>query len=279
MSAARNIVPIAGKPRVSIVSVDPATAERWLQKNIANNRAKKQNKIAAYVRDMRNGEWHLNGESIKFDTNGNLIDGQNRLTAVVESGCTVAFVVVHGVQPAALGTIDVGSGRSYADTLKIEGRDNGKTLAAVVRRAVMWESGNRINSGKGTPSPSEMDAFLNDHPEIEFSALLASSLRSRSLLPASVIGLCHYLFARYDADQAYWFLERVADGDSLAATHPVAALRERLLRMRLSGGRIHETEALALVIKAWNACRAGESRSKLQLPPGGLTAANFPAPH
>lgn len=274
-----NVTPINGdKPRVSIVAVDPTTAARWLEKNIANNRPLKRAKIAGYVRDMRGGGWHMNGETLKFNNQGFLIDGQNRLTAVIESGVTVAFAVVHGVDPEALKTIDTGSGRSFADHLRIVERDNSKTLAAVIRRVVMWETGNPTNTGKGSPTPGEMEQFLADFPEIEFSALVASSLRQRCMLPASIIGLCHFLFARIDPEQAMWFLERTGDGDSLPAQHPIAALRERLIRMRITGGRIQETEALALVIKAWNAFRAGESRTKLQMPPGGLTPANFPRP-
>ena len=48
--------------------------------------------------------------------------------------------------------------------------------------------------------------------------------------------------------------------------------------MRMGGGRVNDTDALALVIMAWNAHRAGETRTKLQLPRGGLTPENFPEP-
>jgi hypothetical protein len=48
--------------------------------------------------------------------------------------------------------------------------------------------------------------------------------------------------------------------------------------MRMGGGRVNATEALALVVMAWNARRVGETRSKLQLPRGGLTSENIPEP-
>lgn len=79
-------------------------------------------------------------------------------------------------------------------------------------------------------------------------------------------------------NQANWFLLRVADGDGIAAAHPIAVLRARVTRLRVSGGRINETEGLALTIQAWNAYRAGEQRSRLQIPRGGLSNETFPVP-
>jgi hypothetical protein len=89
---------------------------------------------------------------------------------------------------------------------------------------------------------------------------------------------CHWLFSDLDPDDAEWFLARAADGDGLSADDPIAALRNRIIKMRVGGGRVNETDALALAINAWNAHRAGERRSKLQLPRGGLTPDNFPEP-
>jgi hypothetical protein len=71
---------------------------------------------------------------------------------------------------------------------------------------------------------------------------------------------------------------RVSDGDGLASSDPIAQLRGRITRLRVRGGRINETEGLALTIRAWNAHRAGETRTKLQMPKGGLTNENFPEP-
>ncbi|MEV7428337.1 hypothetical protein AB0N29_01850 [Nocardioides sp. NPDC092400] len=136
----------------------------------------------------------------------------------------------------------------------------------------------RTNTGAIRSTPLEMNDFLERHPEIRAPADLASRLASRERLPASVIGLCHYLFAKLDADEANWFLLRVADGDGIAAADPIAVLRARITRLRVTGGRINETEGLALTIRAWNAHRPGEQRTKLQMPKGGLANENFPIP-
>jgi hypothetical protein len=260
-----------------IVEVSPELAERWLSRN-PKNRNLRRAVVDAYARDMEAGRWHLNGETVKFTEDGHLCDGQHRLSAIIQSGATVPVVVVRGLSPDVMVTVDAGAKRSYSDALKLAGEENTSTLAAVARRAVMWERGMRTNTGAIRPTPLEMDDFIERHPEIRTSADLASRLASRERLPASVIGLCHYLFAQLDPDAATWFLLRVADGDGLAATDPIAVLRARITRLRVSGGRINETEGLALTIRAWNAHRSGSTRTKLQMPKGGLTNENFPTP-
>ncbi|WGY04333.1 hypothetical protein QI633_11305 [Nocardioides sp. QY071] len=264
-------------PDVEIVEVTPQLAETWLSRN-TNNRNVRRSVIDAYARDIAAGRWRLNGETIKFGPSGVLLDGQHRLGAVVQADTSVPMVVVRNLSDDVMSTVDTGAKRSYADALKLAGEENTTTLAAVVRRAVMWERGMRTNTGAIKPTALEMDDFLDRTPEIRASADLASRLASRERLPASVIGLCHFLFSKIDPDAATTFFLRVADGDGIPATDPIAVLRNRVIKLRVSGGRINETEGLALTIRAWNAHRAGETRTKLQMPKGGLTNENFPEP-
>lgn len=264
-------------PTVEIIDVTPAMAEAWLAKN-PNNRNLRQPVVTSYARDILAGNWMLNGETIKFDTAGRLIDGQHRLSAVIAADTTIEMVVMRGVDADVMDTVDVGAKRTYADALRLQGEDNTTTLAAVVRRAVMWQKGTRTNTGALRPTAREMNTFITANPQIRTSADVAARYATRTLLPASVVGLCHWLFSPLDPDDADWFLARVSDGDGLAKDDPIAALRNRIVRMRVGGGRVNETEALALVIYAWNAHRSGGTRTKLQMPKGGLTPENFPEP-
>lgn len=125
-------------PTVEIIDVTPAMAKAWLAKN-PNNRNIRQPVVTSYARDILAGNWMLNGETIKFDTAGRLIDGQHRLSAVIVADTTVGMVVIRGVDADVMDTVDVGAKRTYADALRLQGEDNTTTLAAVVRRAVMWQ--------------------------------------------------------------------------------------------------------------------------------------------
>ena len=199
---------------------------------------------------------------MKISTAGQLLDGQHRVNAVAEANVTVSMIVVREIPAEVIPTVDAGAKRTYADALKIRGEDNTSALAAVTRRAVLWAGGYRTRTGSLSPTATELTAFFEQHGQLRGSAEIATKLAAGTLLPASIIGLCHWLFNDIDPDEAGEFLARFADGDSLAADDPIAALSNRVVQMRVGGGRVNETEALALVILAWNARRSGETRSK-----------------
>jgi hypothetical protein len=62
-----------------LVEITPAMAREWLEKNIENNRGVGAQVVDAYARDMLAGKWYIPGDPIRFDEDGNLIDGQHRL--------------------------------------------------------------------------------------------------------------------------------------------------------------------------------------------------------
>lgn len=264
------------RPLVEIVTVSPKLAEAWLGKNIKNRNLSRAN-IAKFARDMRAGEWKMNGEAIIFASNGTLLDGQNRLHAVIAAGVSVQMLVIRNISADVMPTLNTGKSRNFANVLQIEGAANSDTLSSVVRRAVLWDLGQRTNTGRMAPTHAEQLDYLARHPEIEFSAEIGRKCASRSLLPASIVGLAHWLFSAIDPDKATWFLQRVVDED-VPRNHPARTLHRRIVTMRLAGGRVNETEALALTIRAWNAYRNGENPTKFQMPKGGLSNNNFPEP-
>jgi hypothetical protein len=265
-------------PTVSIVEVTPALAREWLGRN-THNRNIRPTGVAALVRDMRAGRYLLTGQGITFDRNGVLIDGQHRLNAIIEADVTVPLVVLRGADPDAQMAIDVNKKRTYPDHLALAGRTNATTRAAILRRAMLWERGIFVNQGGAfTPTYAELDAFESTRPLINSAVEFAMHLRRELGMPPSIGGVAFYVFAGIDYDAAVDFLGRVADGENISRTHPAYAFRSRFTKEQAQGGRIPESELLALLIRAWNAYRTGSELTKLQLPKGGLTTANFPRP-
>ena len=213
-------------PTVEIVDVTPEMAEQWLSRN-PNNRNLRGQVIDSYARDMAAGSWVLNGETVKISPAGQLLDGQHRLNAVVEAGVTVPMIVVRDIPPEVMPTVDAGAKRTYADALKIQGEENTSVLAAVTRRAVLWTRGYRMKTGSMTPTATELTRSSSSTDACAAQPRWPRRSPHSTLLPASIIGLCHWLFSDLDPDEAGWFLARFADGDGLAADDPIAALRNR----------------------------------------------------
>lgn len=88
---------------VEVEIISPENAKAYLENN-AHHRKVKQKKIDAYMKEMQDGKWRLNGKVIIFDKNGRLLNGQHRLAAVVQSGVSLTTVVIRGVEPDVLET-------------------------------------------------------------------------------------------------------------------------------------------------------------------------------
>jgi hypothetical protein len=84
--------------------ITPQIAKRYLEKN--NNRKVKWRHVASLARIIIRGEWVLTPHGIAFGPSGELLDGQHRLLAVIESGVSVYMRVSRNVAVEAMIAID-----------------------------------------------------------------------------------------------------------------------------------------------------------------------------
>ncbi|MFI6296790.1 hypothetical protein ACIBEJ_34735 [Nonomuraea sp. NPDC050790] len=239
-----------------LVHVTPALAERWLHRNLGN-RPLRQDVVAKLARDLQAGRFLENGDAIRVSADGDLADGQHRLNAIAESGIAAWMLVVSNLPTEARATVDDGVKRTMADRLSFTGEATPKTLAAVVRRALMWERRSYANAAY-QPSTLESFEFLDQNPDLREAAAAADHYRKARLLSGSTIGLCWWLFSRIDAGQCTGFFDRLNDGANLPNGHPVLTLRNRLNVLNAQPGRIPFSHTTALTVKAWNYLRDGK---------------------
>lgn len=260
--------------------ITPEMAEELMHANVENNRHVRFAQVERYARDMAAGKWQDNGETIKIDTNGLMIDGQHRIQAIIEAGVPVELWVARGLEPQAITSIDIGVSRKYSDLLKLEGQTNVLQLAAFLRRLYLWERGIRVSRGSVAPSPAEMDTVLhNNSALIKLSMTRAEQTRQgfKPLTPA-VGATAFFLFARIQIDQAHTFFDRLTDGAIADVGHPIMRLRHRLYNAP-QGRKLNPDEKLACVIRTWNHYRAGNSVESIVITPRGqLNDNNFPEP-
>ena len=88
---------------VTVDIINPEEAAAYL-KNNAMHRKIKQKKVDEYMNQMVDGKWKLNGKALIFDSNGRLLNGQHRLSAVVQAGTPLTTLVIRGVDPSVLET-------------------------------------------------------------------------------------------------------------------------------------------------------------------------------
>lgn len=270
---------ITQQPSYQVLDLDPAAAKEILNGN-THNRGLRRSVVESYARDMSEGAWQENGESIKIAGDGTLLDGQHRLNAIVESGATQRMLVVRGLPMGSQDTVDGGARRSFSDVLKLRGETDYNRLAAVTRRVAHWQRGERraVRSPAGPATNTELLRILDEAPSIRASAEIAGEVRRHIPVHASVAGLTHYLFAQVNPEDCDYFFQRLIDGANLDADHPVAVLRRTVIEHMSGKHKLPEHVMLAYVIKAWNAYRDGRTISQLRFRAGGKNPEDFPEP-
>jgi hypothetical protein len=255
----------------AIVLVTPAIAHAWLRTN-HHNRKPSTAKIERFAAAMKAGRWTLTGEAIKFDTAGELLDGQSRLRALIQSDTSVLLEVRWGLPRAAQETMDTGEARSHAHQLQIAGVKYSTATAAALRMVWVWEAGGNVSGDATSLSKHKRRSLTNTsiretyerHPKItESIARYGSAAQAARFIPLSRIAGYHYLFGLVDRAKSDVFWDGVVTGVGLQAGTPVFQLRERLVGDRLSQTRITSYEQAALIIKAWNAHYLGERLQRL----------------
>lgn len=246
--------------------ISPAMAEGFLKKNL-KNRTLRAARVAIYVDEMTRGEWLDTHQGIAFDTSGNLVDGQHRLAAMVESGKTYTLPVTFNVSERAVAAMDTVSPRTAADILTMEGHPYGNRLAALCGFLKEYDKMmSAPNPGQGgTPwhgrlKTTEAQEFITTHPKV--LSVISEVSKTMKGVPTNVrfIDGCYYLFREIDPSSARIFVEQFVYGLNLTPNSPWRVLRERLLQNKLTQNKnrkLNGKTILAYMFKAWNAWRAG----------------------
>lgn len=273
---------LAREPSFEVVDVTPKLAEQWLGKN-GHNRNIRPAAVNIYAADMVNGRWRFNGEAIKFNTEGELADGQHRLMAVIAAGVTVPMLVGYDLSPESQETMDSGVKRTAGDVLRLRGYMNYVVLSAVANRVLLWQRGVRWSRNRlSMPSKAELVQAIETDPTIIEATHVADRCRKWVQAPTSVIGTCWWVFAHIDREQADDFFDKLQTGADLPAHHPILTLRNRLSQVRNAPGQWLSTERyIALFCRCWNAYRQGRTLQKLAIStgkPGADGEEVFPEP-
>ncbi len=240
--------------------VMPEEAALYLEVN-RRQRSIRDAQVDKYADDMRNGRWQLNGSTIVFDRDGNLIDGQHRLWACFQAETPFRTLVARNADPEAFMTIDTGMPRPATDVFTIAGEANVGALSAATR--LLWRyNTNRIgepNSRRDKVSPQELLAYLDKHPRMRDSVERVGHIPNlKRLMTATGAAFAHYLLVGAAGDAAEAFLLRLGRGDQLEPDSPIFRAREAMVNSFGKRANGRSEWAVAIAIKAWNAYRKGK---------------------
>lgn len=270
---------------LTIETVTPEWAKFALGTANAGNRNLRPRVVTRIAEDIRNGDWQVNGETIKFTDDFHLVDGQHRLAAIVEADTAVQAAIAFGVPADHQVTVDTGAARVLGDVLKLRGETNCNTLASAARLGYLLDT-EGVAASAVSPSNQQVIRWLDENSSIkEFSTGRSYSSNPRAWTakaPKSKVMALDYLFSR-DCDpilsEAFWMSVLQGEGEDMYEGNPAFTLRRHLLHAGQSRRRSLPAQLLvAIIIKAWAAYQAGETVKILRWVPRyeNRRIANFP---
>lgn len=243
------------------VEMTPQEAKKLLERNTVNRPIRKS-KVAEYADDMLKGNWRYTGDSIKISRDGELLDGQHRLKAILISGKTVEIEMITGLEEDIFRHLDKGVKRTITDGLSIRGFKNTHNIAAIAKILMHHESFEdkknfTIKAREMNFELEEVEKYLDIHyDEIGYvykqlkKTLIAKKCGSSSTFIAAV-ALCR----RANEKKADEFIELLNKG-SIVESCPVFQLKEKLVWRNYANNAKSKdkirTEMFALTVKSFN---------------------------
>lgn len=253
-------------------TIDREKAQEYIGKNIGNRPPSKAHLDLLIGRQSR-GEWKTNGDSIRFDTEGNLRDGQHRLHMVMLTGTPIEAVVIRNVDPDAFVTMDTGKNRTITDVLSIRKEPNPKYLAW----ALQWTY--RYLADRMTGKIESHDlliSVLERHQGIHKTVTFYSALSQPSGAPGhpDIAMAAHYLFSRVDRNEANDFVERYVTGLRIEEENDaVGRLRGKIISVASKPGQsLTPAQIFRFFVTAWNGKRSGKRFGRTSFTPAQQSA-------
>ncbi len=255
-----------------IETIDPELAELLLQANV-RNRPISATHVAAMVRDMAAGKWRLTHQGIALDYDGRLVDGQHRLTAIVESKTTQRLTVTYNVEPEAFHSIDVGlQPRSIAQVAGlIRGTKHSALSVAAVK--VIWHvlEDNQSAPIRTTWTESEVFAMLDlFEPDL---AWVTSRIRHTAFIRQGPVIAALAYAAPCAREEICEFVERMVSREGLTKT--MAAFWKALERIGTAKNHGERIEMFMLTLRALQLHIKGEETAKLYVKNAESTVAMY----
>lgn len=245
--------------KTEIVNITPELAKSYLERNI-KNRVLTKSQVDYFAKQMKNGQWMLTGQGISFDINGNLIDGQHRLSAIIKANTSIKMLVIFGLNPNSFKVYDTGRKRNGGDSLSILGVENSRNISSMISQyhslKSNWQTGERSQVEQKLTN-TDIVNYYYECPSF-WDKIHKESYRcycKLRILKCSVIGsVAAYLIKDkgHSFDYVIDFFKMIV-GINQPTNITIELFRNSLLKSLLSKNKTTASYKRALLIKTWNA--------------------------
>lgn len=263
MNVAELRIPEKGPSEMYTVqmTIAPDQAQQWLDAMPVQRRMR-GSRVEQLRRLIAEGRWRVLPHGLVFDKDGHIIDGQHRLTAIVQAGKPVPIRCTFNAESDMFNDIgDAESGKSIDDMLKREGVLPGMAMimAAGVRMLFRNERGMSPLSTSLFPSNAEAREVFLRNPDL----IVATEMAMRCRFAPARSNLVYPLFKGLAADRVVTglFVDQLATGEGLRSGDPALLLRNSWIQDRQHKLKREVADQLVMVFTALRDAIRGKKRS------------------
>jgi hypothetical protein len=261
--------------KTQVINITPAIAADMLRKN-THNRPLDLKLVRQYMGHILNGQWQLTHQGIGISESDVLLDGQNRLTAIVQAKKTVPMMVTTGLPDTTMTVLDMGKKRSVGDMFALLEVSDAYNIASVI--AKYWRFKQGLTAERGSMRDGEAMSVQERYDfYLEHSKLVTKALsigrecykKAKFFTVSDIAAMILYLnLERKHGVQrvADFFYEVHMVGDAVQ-TPATRALFTVLLRYLTGREKLQYKAKIALTAKAWNFWRNGADVRLLKYDP------------
>lgn len=232
--------------KTEVVTITPAYAQSLLDKYLVpeNQRNLMPSLVTSYANIMRAGLWNLTHQGIAISENGELIDGQHRLMAVIESGVTIQCNLSKGVAGEnVIDAIDRGQERKVGQQLQLRHGYSNANLYSGVARVILEIAVTSFGKRMGKFSVGQclrvLEVYGNEIKHCIDNRSKDSKIRNVPVIAAGAFAL-HAFPALSD------FYSRLATGEGLVSGDPALAARRYILNVASAGSNGRDNTRVVL---------------------------------
>ena len=245
------------------VLITKELAERFLERN-TDNRPIRRGDIEELKVALTSGLFTYTHQGIAFDVRGVLQDGQQRLTAIAESGIPTLMQISVGMPVENFDVVDTGRRRSYGDVLAKEGFHNVNKLGAQCRMIYIYDR--KLQYNQKVPNAAVQQVAVDGGDLLFESTTVGVNLYNAFRIIATPASVATYLLWREvgkENEATREFLSGLITGANLIEGDPRLVLRTMIMNTAKKKGRRYPMEHLALFLKTWNLYVSGVTNRQI----------------
>ncbi len=268
-------------------TITPEQASDLLTNHNPSNRRLDTGHAMFLAQEMERGTFRPdNGDSIRIDTDGNVLDGQHRLAAIVRVGKPVTMLIAKDVDRETFATIDTGKRRTVQDIVGIDfavmGITAPKGTPHAARLLIEYESkfslGASVVKTGARKKVASVDAVRDVCKRDGFMDAVKRAVKiskKMEIVKTAPVAVALIACERDNKVACDTYFHRLQTMEGLQAGAPEHSVDRALRAWKVNGSGAQRSiyGQLFALIRGYLASRDGERLSKIYVPP---TPETFP---